>query len=81
MHHSTDFYRWELSLVAYHVSFPFLGVKTWAKKIKEQCSCKFVMFIIAILGLIVSIVGILVPVLTTRHVQPHQNSSGMAISD
>ena len=61
--------------------FLFLGVKTWAKKIKEKCSCKFVMFIIAVLGLVVSIVGIIVPVLTTRHVQPHQNSSDLAISD
>ena len=41
----------------------------------------FVMLIIAILTIVVSIVGIIVPVLTTRKVQPDPISSGMAIPD
>ena len=39
------------------------------------------MLIITILGLVVSIVAIIVPVLTTRKVQPDPISSGMAIPD
>ena len=63
-----------------HIIFISVGVTNW-KKIKEMCSCKLVMFIIAVLGLVVSIVGIIVPVITTRQVQPDQNSSGIVIPD
>ena len=43
-----------------YYSFISVGVTNWKKKIKEMCSCKFVMFIIAILALVATIVGIIV---------------------
>ena len=59
-----------------------LGETVGQQRRREHKNLKwFVMFIIAILGLVVSIVGIVVPVITTRQGQPHQNSSGMAFPD
>ena len=37
--------------------------------------------IFGILGLVIAIVGIIVPVITTRQMQPEPSSSGMAIPD
>ena len=53
------------------------------KKIYASCSktCKLVMFIIGIVTIIVAVVGIIVPSVTTRQVQPDPSASGMASPD
>ena len=44
-------------------------------------TCKLVMFIIALVTVVVAVIGIIVPSVMTRQVQPDLSASGMASPD